>query len=173
MTPDGAVGWKAVCIAALVAGVASTAFQLLLWWLAGDDPIALLLRDSRLAAAIVMGPSVLRPPAAFDPVVMLAATLVHFTLSWADAAVLAWGMSRLRLRGTTACMAGAAYGAGLFFVNMYGFTWVFPWFAQTRDAVTLATHVVFGMSLAQAYLWALYDGGHAGSELHNKRGRHQ
>jgi hypothetical protein len=173
MTADGPVRWKTVCTAAIVAGVVSTVFQFLLWWLAGHDPVALLLRDSRLAAAILMGPSVLPPPATFDPVVMLAATLVHFALSVAYAAVSGWTLSRTGLSGMAARMAGAVYGAAIFALNMYGFTWVFPWFMQTRDVITLAAHVVFGMSLAQAQLWSMYDGGHAGPALRDNKGEHR
>lgn len=166
----GPIHWKAVLIAAIVAGVISTLFQLFLWWLAGDSPVTLLLRDTRLAAAILMGTAVLPPPATFDAMVMLAATIVHFSLSLAYSAVLAWMLCYTGLRGMAALVAGGLYGVAIFALNMYGFTAVFPWFMLTRDAITLAAHVVFGMSLAQAYRWAKYDGWHAGSEPDNNKG---
>jgi hypothetical protein len=173
MTVHGSVDWKATWFAAIVAGVVSTAFQLLLWWLAGQDPVALLLRDTRLAAAIVMGPSVLAPSATFDAVIMIVATLLHFALSFAYAVVLAWMLARTGLRGIAAGMAGAVFGIAIFVMNMYGFTWLFPWFVQTRDAITLAAHIVFGLSLAQAYVRARYDDTRAGSALHNNKGEHR
>jgi hypothetical protein len=129
-------------------------FQVLLWWLADEAPATLLFRDARLAAAILMGAAVLPPPATFDPLVMLVATFVHFALSLAYSALLGWMLCRTGLRGMAALAAGAAYGAVLFAVNMYGFTAVFPWFVSTRDWITLAAHVIFGLSLAQAYIFS-------------------
>jgi hypothetical protein len=36
-------------------------------------------------------------------------------------------------------------------VNLYGFTQIFPWFAQVRNPDTLLAHLVFGLSGAYAY----------------------
>ena len=50
-----------------------------------------------------------------------------------------------------AVLIGAGFGAGLYVVNLYGFTAVFPWFAEVRDWVTFAAHVVFGVTAAVTY----------------------
>jgi hypothetical protein len=106
-------------------------------------------RDSRFAAAIVLGRDALPPPASFDASIMAIATVVHFALSIAYALLLAWLIADLRMRASL--LAGAIFGLSMYALNMYGFTVVFPWFASSRDWITVATHLVFGTVLAGAY----------------------
>jgi hypothetical protein len=139
----------AVLIVAIAAGTLSTVVQVILWLLFTDTWPAILFRDARLAAAIVMGPSVLPPPATFDAGVMLVATVVHFGLSIAYAAFVAAIVGPRPL--PIALVLGAALGVALYAVNMHGFTRVFPWFAQARDPITVAAHVAFGLVAAAAW----------------------
>lgn len=88
--------------AAFGAAVASTAVELPLWWLAGGDVIRNLIRDAHLTAAIVLGRRVLAPPAGFDSLVMGVATVVHFSLSLAYAAVLAKVVRSMSFRSALA-----------------------------------------------------------------------
>ena len=143
---------NAVVFAAIVAGVVSTLVQVALWILDGEALPGILLRDARLAAAIVMGPSVLQPAHAFDARVMLVATAVHFALSIAFAAAL----SALVARGSTtqAIARGTAFGALLYVVNLHVMTLPFPWFDVSRGAITFAAHIAFGASAAAALRWA-------------------
>ncbi len=80
--------WPDAALAGIVAGVVATVFQVGCWWLAGEPAVALLFRDARLTAAIVMGPRVLPPPSTFDASIFVVATLVHFALSIAYGLVL-------------------------------------------------------------------------------------
>jgi hypothetical protein len=91
----------------------------------------------------------LPPPATFDWSVMLIATLVHFALSIAYALALSVFISRLST--PLSLLAGAVFGLSLYAINMYGFTFVFPWFAAARDWITAATHGIFGMVVAAVY----------------------
>ena len=129
----------------VVAGIAATVAQLVLWWLADIPLLETLFRDARLTAALLMGGAVLPPPSTARWDILLAATLVHFGLSVAYALPPA----RLagRLRTGTAVMLGAIYGLAIYAVNLYGFTLLFPWFAVARGWITLAAHVVFGIAL--------------------------
>ena len=140
---------RAAIYAGIVAGILATLVQLVLWTVFTDALPAIIFRDARFAAAIVMGRGVLPPPATFDWEVMLVATLVHFALSVAYGLIL----SRLtaRLRAASSLLAGAVFGLCLYAVNMYGFTSVFPWFNDSRGWITAAAHVAFGMSAAGAY----------------------
>jgi hypothetical protein len=138
----------AVLLAGISAGVVSTLAQLLLWWLSGQDALLLLLRDAHLTAALVLGTDVLPPPATFDLRVMLAATAIHFLLSILYAAVL------LPLRRTSlgsSLIIGTGFGVALYFLNLHGFTAVFPWFTEARGAITLAVHAVFGLTVMLTY----------------------
>ena len=142
---------KAVLLTGVSAGVLSTIAQLLLWFLSGQDAIALLLRDSRLTAALVLGAEVLPPSVTFDIKVMLAATAIHFLLSIFYATVL------LPLRRSNLAFSlfiGAGFGVALYFLNLHGFTAIFPWFVEARGGITLVAHAVFGVTVMLAYRYS-------------------
>jgi len=140
---------RAAVYSGVAAAIGSTLAQIALWLIFSDAFPAILFRDARLTAAIVMGRGVLPPPASFDWRVMLAATLVHFALSMLYGLILSWLMSRLATPLST--IVGAAFGLILYAANMYGFTVVFPWFEAARDWITLASHLVFGVVAALVY----------------------
>jgi hypothetical protein len=140
--------WLVVLCAGIVAGVVATLVQVLLWLVFTDDSMALLLRDARLTAALVLGQGVL-PPLGFDAGIMLTATLIHFALSIIYAALLAPLAARLTL--IPSLLAGAGFGGALYVVNLYGFTAIFPWFAQARGWITLVAHLGFGLSVMAVY----------------------
>jgi hypothetical protein len=143
------IHWRSAALAGIAAGVVATLAQIAMWWVSSEPLPAILLRDARLTAAIIMGRDVLPPPATFDWSVMLIATLVHFALSIAYALALSVFISRLST--PLSLLAGAVFGLLLYAINMYGFTFVFPWFAVARDWITAATHVVFGIVAAAVY----------------------
>ena len=138
-------GWSTAILAGVIAGTSATLVQVLLWLVSTDAFPAILFRDARLTAALVLGSSALPPPATFDTGIMLVATLIHFALSVVYAALLARLTSGLE--NIPALLAGAAFGIALYFINLYGFTAVFPWFAQARDWITLIAHAVFGVTV--------------------------
>ena len=147
------IHWRSAVLAGIAAGVVATVFQISLWWVAAEPLPAIFFRDARFTAAIVMGSQVLPPPATFDGMIVLVATLVHFALSIAYGLILSTMISR---RGASyglmrSVLAGAAFGLLLYAVNMYGFTFVFPWFGATRDWITAATHAAFGIVAAIVY----------------------
>ncbi len=146
------IHWPSAALAGIAAGIVATIGQIVLWWVASEPLPAMLLRDARLTAAIVMGREVLPPPATFAWSVMGVATFVHFALSIVYG--LTFSLLVSRLNTTLALVVGAFAGACLYAVNMYGFTLVFPWFAAARDGITAATHVIFGVALAAVYKWA-------------------
>ena len=143
------IHWCSAMLAGIAAGVVATLVQIALWWAASDPLPAILFRDARLTAAIVIGRQALPPPATFDWSIMLVATLVHFSLSIAYGLTLSVFISRLST--SLSLIAGATFGLFLYAINMYGFTFVFPWFAAARDWITAATHVVFGVVAAVVY----------------------
>lgn len=134
-----------------VAGTVATLAQVFLWWLAGLPLFDTLLRDARLAAAIVLGRGALSEASMATWSILLVATLVHFALSAAYALLPAHFSGRLPLLPDL--LSGGLYGLLLYAINMYGFTAVFPWFALVRDPITLLAHVVFGISLVGACRW--------------------
>ena len=140
--------------AGVMAGVASTLIEILLWLIFTDDFPGILYRDARLAAAMVLGRSVLLPPATFGAGVMLMATLIHFVISITCAVLLA--LLTARLDTIPAPLAGIGFGVALYVVNLYGFTAIFPWFAQARGWITLIAHGVFGLTAISVYRWLIF-----------------
>ena len=93
---DQPVNWSAVAYAGIAAGILSTLVQIALWLVFTDGLPAILFRDARFAAAIVMGRVALSLPETFDVELMLVATLVHFALSVAYGLILSRLIARLR-----------------------------------------------------------------------------
>jgi hypothetical protein len=137
-------------VAGIVAGTLATLAQVLLWSATGQDAWMLLLRDSRLTAALVLGEPALSPLGGLDVQVLLAATAVHFSLSVLYAAVLL--PAAKRLAPVPSLSAGAGFGALLYFFNLHGLTIVFPWFTVARGGITLMAHLVFGTVVMLTYL---------------------
>lgn len=84
------------------------------------------------------------PPSTWGAVA--AAMMVHFPLSILYAFILALALERLPL--WPALMSGAVFGLAIYFVNLHGFTALFPWFADARGAGSLAGHIAYGLLLA-------------------------
>lgn len=135
-------------LAGVLAGTLATAAQMLLWWLGATPVVDTLLRDARLTAALLLGPSALAAEPVWRWDVLLAATLIHFTLSFIYAAI-ALPFAR-PLAMAHALLAGAAFGLAIYAVNLHGFTLLFPWFAVARGWATLIAHGVFGATLGWA-----------------------
>ena len=143
------VKWIAALYAGVAAGVLATVAQIAVWSIFADALPAILFRDARFAAAIVMSRAVLPPPASFDGRIMLVATLVHFALSIIYGLSLSWLIARLR--AAPSLLVGAIFGLAVYGMNMYGFTTIFPWFEASRDWITIAAHLVFGVAAAGVY----------------------
>jgi hypothetical protein len=140
--------WRAAVAAGIAAGILATVVQVSLWLILTDALPEIFYRDARLAAAIVMGPRALSPAGARAPVLIIA-TVVHFALSIVYGVAVSWLAARLRARASL--LAGAVFGVALYALNLYGFTAIFPWFAASRDGITLAAHITFGVVAAGAY----------------------
>lgn len=148
-SPRKGLNWRAACSAGFTASIVATGVQMILWWGASLPPLTMLLRDSSLAAAIILGREALPPPATFDWLVMLSAAFIHFALSIVYGITMTMLIARLpRLAGM---LAGGFLGLALYGLNMYGFTAVFPWFEASRDWITAVTHVSFGVTVAAVY----------------------
>jgi uncharacterized membrane protein YagU involved in acid resistance len=113
--------------------------------MAGDSPWG----PPRMIAAIIMGEGVLPPPATFDLMILMAAMAVHFMLSIVIGVGFALVARRFGL--VMAVVAGAVVGLGLYVVNFYGFTAIFPWFAMARNMISIMSHIAFGAVLGLSY----------------------
>lgn len=103
----------------------------------------------RRLASIVLGRAVLDPNLPFTAVVFLAAALVHIQLSMIYARILA-AMIHRRTVGRAVAI-GALFGAGLYLLNYYVFSALFPWFVSARGPSALISHLAFGTIAAGLY----------------------
>lgn len=140
---------KAAVWAGLIAGVVFIIMEMVLVTAMGESPWG----PPRMMAAMMMGKTVLPPPASFDLMVFMVAMLVHFVLSVLLALAFAWAV-RHRHFGMGGVLAlGAASGLLIYLVNFYPVTAIlFPWFALARNWGTISSHVVFGIVLAWGYI---------------------
>lgn len=143
------IRWPAAIYAGIAAGIIASVVQIVLWWMFWDVLPEILYRDVRLTAAIILGRSALAPPFIFDGVILFVATLIHFALSITYSVILAGMISRCNL--PVSLLVGIGYGLMLFWINMYGFTIIFPWVDVARDWITMASHIAFGLSCAGIY----------------------
>ncbi|CAN5421649.1 hypothetical protein BH20ACI1_BH20ACI1_04650 [soil metagenome] len=140
------INWKAAIIAGVVAGLIFLMLEMILVPLiGGGSPWG----PPRMIAAIALGKDVLPPPADFALVPVMVAMIIHFILSIIFAVILALIISRLGLG--IAILIGAVFGLVLYFVNFYGFTAIFPWFAMARNGISIFSHIVFGAAAAWIY----------------------
>jgi hypothetical protein len=134
----------------IIAGAVFLVLELVLWPVAGlgrpGEPV-------RMIAAIVLGPDVLPPPAGLQPGILLAAMLVHLSLSVLYATLYAafrvWVLSR-RMEWLRPYSHGL-FGLAIYLVNFYGFTVLFPWFIDARHSTSIVVHIAWGMILPAAY----------------------
>lgn len=133
------VDWSAAVWAGLIAGSVLLILMILLIPPDYDGNGWMMIR---YIASLVMGKGVLPPPMDFDPLTTIVALLVHFAVSLAAALVLAFITHRWGL--ITGILVGAAFGLGLYAINVYTLTYIFPWFFALNSLKFAILHVVFG-----------------------------
>ncbi len=142
------VNLRAAVVAGTAAAVLSTLAQVAMWNVFTDAFPAILWRDTRFAAAIVLGRGALDGTSG-TATIWIAAMLVHFVLSIVYAMLL--GMAIRNLGIAMSSLAGGLFGAAIYIVNMHGFAKLYPWFEQSREPITFAAHLVFGVAAALVY----------------------
>jgi len=147
MTRSNRIDWKAATWAGIIAGFVFLVLEMVMVTVfGGGSPWG----PPRMMAAIVLGKGVLPPPATFAPGVVAVAMAVHFVLAIVYALVFSLVITRVGL-GPALALGGLG-GSLLYIVNFYGFTALFPWFAMARNWITVFTHIVFGVTVAAAYV---------------------
>lgn len=146
-----ALNWKAAIWSGIVAGIVFIMLEMaLVAFIQGMSPWA----PPRMMAAMVMGEGVLPPmegPVTFDFGVMMVAMMIHFPLAIIYGIILGWVISNWRLGLGASVAVGTAFGLLIYFVNFYGFTAIWPWFAMARNLISIVAHAMFGLVLGWAY----------------------
>lgn len=140
------IDWPRAIVAGLVAGLVFALMEMILVATALGGPFW---GPPRMMAGIVLGSGVLPPPGTFDFGIVAVGLIAHFALSVIYAVIIAFLIRSVS--PPVGLAVGAAAGLALFFVNFYGFTAIFPWFANARNWVTIVSHIVFGLVVAFSY----------------------
>ena len=143
------IDWRAAIWASVIAGLVFAVLEVaMVPLLQGKSAWAPL----HMIGAIALGSGAMASPDTFDLGIVATAVVVHMVLAIVYGVILAYIITR----ATTgmAVLVGAVYGLALYFINFYGFTKWFPWFAEARDSISIFTHIVQGGLMA--YLYTLY-----------------
>lgn len=143
----GTINWKAAIWAGIIAGLIFMMLEMLM--------VPLFLDGSpwgppRMIGAIILGKDALPPPATFNLGILMIAIMLHLALSVIYAIIIAFIIKNMTFEKALA--VGAAIGLIIYFVNFYGMTVLFPWFANARNWISAFTHVAFGIGAAWAYV---------------------
>ncbi len=142
------LNWKAAIWAGILAGIVFIMLEMaLVGTVMGQSPWG----PPRMMAAMVMGEGVLPPPATFDLGIMMVAMMIHVPVAIIYGITLAWVISSWRLGLGASIAVGTAFGLLIYFVNFYGFTAIWPWFAMARNMISIFAHAMFGLVLGWVY----------------------
>lgn len=141
------LSWKAVFWSGLAAGIV---FMMLEMIMVAVFQGKSMWAPPRMIAAMILGRNVLPPPATFAVGVMMTALIFHMILSWIYAAAFGGVFGGMQIGSGIA--VGALVGLGIYLVNFYGFTAIWPWFAEARGWISLVAHVAFGLVLSWTYI---------------------
>jgi hypothetical protein len=144
--------WTAAAVSGLAAGALLLVLEL--FWstmMAGTNPWP----TTRMIAAMVMGQAVMQDTM-FSVGTVVAALVIHFVLGAILGMILGAIIAPFHLDSSIrmVLLCGALFGCAVYFINFYGMTRAFPWFAEARGWHTWFGHVMFGMCAAIAY-WKL------------------
>jgi len=144
------INWSAAIWASIIAGLVFAALEVAMVPLfKGGSPWAPL----HMIGAIGLGPNAMASPDTFDVGIIATAVVIHMVLAVVYGVILAFIIAKLDTGMAT--LVGAAYGLALYYINFYGFTRWFPWFADARDWISIFTHLV--QSGLMAYLYKVLD----------------
>ncbi len=142
------IDWKAAIWAGVIAGIVFIMLEMaLVTFVQGMSPWG----PHRMMAAVVMGEGVLPPPETFDLMIVMVAMMVHLVMSILLGVILGFVISRLALNLAASIAAGTLFGVVVYYVNFYGATAMFPWFAMARGQISIFSHAMFGMVAGWLY----------------------
>jgi hypothetical protein len=159
------VDWSAAVWAGLIAGTVFLFVNLVLGPMAYGGSVWVWIR---LLASPILGPDVLAPPATFHGGALAAALVVQYALSMVFTLTIAYILHRWGL--WVGVLGGAVLGLAFYLIDIYTFTYFFPWFYALAGWVMALSHVLFGAfaggvyELLEVEEWELEDGSVVQSE---------
>jgi hypothetical protein len=131
--------WRAAVIAGLLAGILTMLLWMILWALITGGS---LWTPFHHTAAVILGESALTPSQSLNLQIVLTGSIIHLFLSILYTIVLAFIIHRWGF--VVGVVGGALFGLGLYLINYFAFTSLFPWFFPLRSWIALVGHLFFG-----------------------------
>ncbi|MCG6924908.1 MAG: hypothetical protein LJF30_06315 [Acidobacteria bacterium] len=153
------VDWSAAFQAGLIAGTVFLFVNLILGPMAYGGNVWVWIR---LLASPILGSDILAPPATFNAGALAAAAVVQYGVSMILTLTIAFVLHRWGL--WVGILGGAVLGLAFYAINIYTFTYFFPWFYALGGWVMALSHVLFGAFAGGVYEvleveeWELEDG---------------
>jgi uncharacterized membrane protein YagU involved in acid resistance len=142
------INFKSAITAGIIAGIVFMTLEMVLAATVGGGSAW---GPPQMIAAIALGKGVLPPPATFDLTILMVAMAIHFIVAIILAIVFALIADAARWSLMTCAIAGLVFGIVLYFINFYGMTAIFPWFAMARGMIAIFAHAMFGLVLGYVY----------------------
>lgn len=142
------VDWSAAVWAGVMAGLVFLCLNLFLVpaVLGGNAWVMV-----RLLASVVMGESILAPPATYDLAALIAAVVVNCGVTMAYALFIAYVIHRGGL--VTGIIGGGVLGLAIYGLHFYAATYFYPWFFAFRGGVMMSCHILMGAVAGGIYEW--------------------
>jgi len=149
-TQQRPINWAAALWASIISGLVFAALEMALVPVFDDlSPWVPL----HMIGAIGLGSDAMSSANNFDLKIVSTAVAIHMALAILYGFILALVIARMDTGW--AIVVGCIYGLVLYYINFYGFTRSFPWFADARGGVSVFTHIV--QSGMMALLYKLFD----------------
>ena len=134
------VDWSAAVWAGIISGTVFYILSIVLipYVYGGNSSIIV-----RYLSSIVLGESILPPPATLEISVLIVSIFFTLILSIVFTLILAYIVHRGGI--ITGILVGAFFGLGLYFINYNTLTIYFEWFYALKNPMNLINHVVFGI----------------------------
>jgi hypothetical protein len=146
------VQWRLAVVAGLCAGTVFLVLSMIYVTLVlGLSPWII----PRYLASLVLGERVVPPPTDFDAGVVFIGLVVNYILAILYAFILAFIIHRWGL--LVGVIGGALFGAALYAINLYTFTFFFPWFFALHSLPFLLLTILFGAVAGGVYELLDYD----------------
>ena len=142
------VYWSSIVFAGSIAG---TLFMVIHILLTAIFDASAVWRYPKMIAAILLGENILNRPEAFEFGIFLIAFALHIALSITFTYFLALFIKGRSL--TKTMLISLMFGLSLYLINFYGFSALFPWFAEARNWILIITHVLFSAIATTCYFF--------------------
>jgi hypothetical protein len=131
--------WKAALFSGIASGIIFFLINIFIvpMFLGGNMWIII-----RLFASVILGDSILAPPATYDLSALFTSLIVNFIISLGFTFLIAFILHKWGL--LVGILGGACFGLAIYLINFYSLSYFFPWFFALSSWPFVISHIIFG-----------------------------